>query len=635
MRKTYVSKIGRRVLLILVIMSSLITLTTTVLQLYWDYNRQFDDVRTRHTEVRQVYSSLIASSLWFYDVPSVEKRLQELNSLPKVDYLEVWFDGDVIISGEQPQGTNITNRFPLVYTDDTTKESKTVGELVVTSSSQDIYDYLIRQFFISLGLNAIRTTLVCSLLFLVFHHSINQRVMSIVRYLRQYYPRYHNTPLRIKQQHWTIEEKDELSWVAEEVNKLTRTFTKLYQSIKIEQEKLQDFTDVSSDWLWETNAEGKLRFCSGPMKQALEIDLETEPELAQIERLKHAKGLRKKLNKQQSFSLCEEKIEIHGQTRIFVFQAIARYSGQQFLGYRGTAINVTELKRAQVKLEKLNQSLEDTITKRTLDLQTSLAELKTTQERLVESEKLGALGGLVAGVAHEVNTPLGIAVTATTLVEDNLTNLNQKFDQQTLTSEQFTTASKTMGEGLAMLKSNLDRATTLVRDFKRTAVDQISEDRVEFNIQQVLRSLLISLSIETSKIPVTPTLTGDDTLMMDSFPGVLSQAMSNLILNSLRHAFEHSDILPQISISYRKVEHSIIIEYADNGSGVEPALHNKIFEPFYTTIRGMGGSGLGLNLVYNLVKKKLQGELAFNSNIQQGVRFTLTLPQHLQETTDT
>ncbi|MDN3612730.1 hypothetical protein QWZ16_24505 [Vibrio ostreicida] len=111
MRKTYVSKIGRRVLLILVIMSSLITLTTTVLQLYWDYNRQFDDVRTRHTEVRQVYSSLIASSLWFYDVPSVEKRLQELNSLPKVDYLEVWFDGDVIISGEQPQGTNITNRF--------------------------------------------------------------------------------------------------------------------------------------------------------------------------------------------------------------------------------------------------------------------------------------------------------------------------------------------------------------------------------------------------------------------------------------------------------------------------------------------------------------------------------------------
>ncbi|WP_407077033.1 hypothetical protein [Vibrio ostreicida] len=81
MRKTYVSKIGRRVLLILVIMSSLITLTTTVLQLYWDYNRQFDDVRTRHTEVRQVYSSLIASSLWFYDVPSVEKRLQELNSL--------------------------------------------------------------------------------------------------------------------------------------------------------------------------------------------------------------------------------------------------------------------------------------------------------------------------------------------------------------------------------------------------------------------------------------------------------------------------------------------------------------------------------------------------------------------------
>ncbi|WP_407077031.1 hypothetical protein [Vibrio ostreicida] len=116
------------------------------------------------------------------------------------------------------------------------------------------------------------------------------------------------------------------------------------------------------------------------MKQALEIDLETEPELAQIERLKHAKGLRKKLNKQQSFSLCEEKIEIHGQTRIFVFQAIARYSGQQFLGYRGTAINVTELKRAQVKLEKLNQSLEDTITKRTLDLQTSLAELKTPKK---------------------------------------------------------------------------------------------------------------------------------------------------------------------------------------------------------------------------------------------------------------
>ncbi|NOH71389.1 ATP-binding protein [Vibrio pectenicida] len=629
MSKRQVSRIGRRVLLILVVVSSIITLTTTGLQLYWDYDREFSDVESTHREIRQVYSGLLATSLWFYDIPSLQKRLEELTMLPKVDYLEVLLDGEVISSGTKPEGSHVTSEFNIKYLDQNTQLEAVVGELAVTSNSEKIYHFLIQQFFISLLLNTIRTFLVCSILFWVFHKSINSRVINIVKHLRHYSPRYTTTTLQMNDKHWTIEDRDELSWVADEINKLTCTFTKLYQSIKSEQEKLQDFTYVSSDWLWETDQTHNLSFCSDPMRIALGISGDQMPMVHKIEGFKKSSKLIEKLEQKKSFSMCQDEIEFDGKSYYFVFQAIAKHSDNTFIGFRGTAINVTELKQAQFELEKLNHTLEDTITARTQALQESLRELESTQEKLVESEKMAALGGLVAGVAHEVNTPLGIAVTATSLVEDSLNKLSSSFDNQTLTTTEFTSESQVMDKGLSMLKANLERASILIKDFKRTAVDQISENQSEFNVHQVLDTLLVSLSSETKKVSINIELTGDRDLTMDSLPGVLTQVMSNLVLNSIYHAFEKNIELASIVISYQQSEQQVIFIYQDNGQGIALDQQQKVFEPFYTTKRGSGGSGLGLTMVYNLVNQKLKGEIQLKSDFGQGVRYTITLPKSL------
>ncbi|MCX9476527.1 HAMP domain-containing histidine kinase, partial [Vibrio cholerae] len=159
---------------------------------------------------------------------------------------------------------------------------------------------------------------------------------------------------------------------------------------------------------------------------------------------------------------------------------------------------------------------------------------------LIESEKLAALGGLVAGVAHEVNTPLGIAVTASSVIIETTKELNDAFANQTLTSQQFSELMQRLNDTNTMLENNLNRAAKLIRDFKQTAVDQVSESRSQFSIYQVLSALIASLHPETRKIPVVPKLEGDERLMMNSLPGVLTQIVSNLVMNSINHAFSNT-----------------------------------------------------------------------------------------------
>jgi len=292
------------------------------------------------------------------------------------------------------------------------------------------------------------------------------------------------------------------------------------------------------------------------------------------------------------------------------------------------ALTLEQLRAAESSLKQYSDALESKVAERTLALSQSVEQLQQAQSQLIESEKLAALGGLVAGVAHEVNTPLGIAVTATSVLSETLDSLRQQFTAQTLTSQQFSDLLAQASDSTQMLVNNLQRAARLVRDFKQTAVDQVSEARSQFQVEQVLRALIASLHPETRKVPVEPLLECPSGLQMNSLPGVLTQVLANLILNSVRHAFA-DQAAPLIEIRLQEQGEQVLLDYRDNGCGVPESLRERIFEPFFTTKRGSGGSGLGLNIVYNLVTRKLGGKLEFSSQPGQGVHFRLSLPREL------
>lgn len=291
---------------------------------------------------------------------------------------------------------------------------------------------------------------------------------------------------------------------------------------------------------------------------------------------------------------------------------------------------LAQLRAAESSLKRHSDELEDKVSERTRALSASLRELESAKDQLIQSEKLAALGGLVAGIAHEVNTPLGIAVTVSSVLTDTLDELKHKFDTQSLTTADFERLVAHAIEGNGMLITNINRAAKLISDFKKTAVDQISETRCEFDVRSTLTALIASLHPETRRVPVTPRLDCPEGLEMRSLPGVLTQVVSNLIINSVRHAFAGVD-KPEILISVAQENDWIVLDYRDNGVGVPEALHQRIFEPFYTSSRGSGGSGLGLNIVFNLVSRKLRGRLNFTSAPGRGVHFCLCIPRVLED----
>ncbi|WP_159737859.1 PAS domain-containing sensor histidine kinase [Vibrio atypicus] len=622
------SRIGRRIILIMVLLSATVTLFTTLLQLFWDYKEQFNSIEQRQLEIRDVHAPLLAESLWSFDLTSLQQRLDGLVNLPRVAYLRINSDDYVFQAGDQVTESMIASTYPLLHKSPQTSVFERVGSIYVESNAQDVYDYLIRQFIYTLLLNMFRTLVVCSIVLMIFHKSINQRLFTIAQYLRTYNPRHPAKALQLPRYQWISENEDELDWLGDETNKITSSVSLLYQNIRQEQLRLNDFALISSDWLWETDENGYLIYCSESMQSALELNPDSKPHFLQVEALKDCHTLHGFLKRQGSFSKCEEQLTLHCINYYLMFQAHARFEQDNFLGFRGTAINITELKIAQLELEELNQNLEHTVAVRTMDLKQSMKQLQKAQDQLVEQEKLAALGGLVAGVAHEVNTPLGIAVTATSVIRDSNFELNHAFKNQTLTSTQFETVMTRINESTSMLEGNLNRAAKLIRDFKQTAVDQVSESRCQFNVNQVLDALIASLHPETRKVPVEPKLIGNAALQMNSLPGVLTQVISNLVLNSVNHAFDDTPNAT-INIEFMQSDENIIFIYRDNGVGVDSSLHHKIFEPFYTSKRNCGGSGLGLNLVFNLITQKLKGQLKFESTVGEGVCFTLTVPQNL------
>ena len=287
----------------------------------------------------------------------------------------------------------------------------------------------------------------------------------------------------------------------------------------------------------------------------------------------------------------------------------------------GRAVSANERADYEQRLIEANQTLEQKVIDRT-------AELEAAQEKLVESEKMAALGNLVAGIAHEVNTPLGIALTSVSNCKEELKNIYRDFENDELTEQGFKDFEAICSEGLNLAETSLMRAANLVQDFKRTSADQTSLEIEEIALDEYiprvcnpLKPMLRKEQIELS-IDVTPNL------VITTCPGIIAQLLTNLISNAQRHAFGPSvnNDVNRVSVSCSKNTKGIVISVQDNGKGIPEALHKKVFEPFYTTARDKGGTGLGLNILYNLVRQKFNGEIDLTSTLGEGTKVTVCIP---------
>jgi len=279
--------------------------------------------------------------------------------------------------------------------------------------------------------------------------------------------------------------------------------------------------------------------------------------------------------------------------------------------------------------ESLTAHLELRVESRTKELQDSLETLNKAQAQLIQSEKMAALGNLVSGVAHEVNTPLGNAITGGSIIVRETAQLLRQMEEGTLKKTTMEQKLNILNETSTLLLSSINQAANLIRSFKRISIDQSVEEKQDFNLYQYLEELLLTFHNKLKKIPVTAHLEGDRNLIIKSYPGVYAQIISNFIQNSLLHAFSPSTPDATITIRFEVDGENLVLTYTDNGAGMDENIKKIAFEPFTTTKRNAGGTGLGLNIVYNLITQKLLGNITLASELNKGAAFTLTLPLEL------
>lgn len=288
------------------------------------------------------------------------------------------------------------------------------------------------------------------------------------------------------------------------------------------------------------------------------------------------------------------------------------------------------LERARLIAE--NKAYQKSLEKQTIDLQREIKDRKKAERKLVQSEKMAALGDLVAGVAHEINTPIGIGVTGISYLQDTTNTFRRIFEQGEAKKSDLEKFLDDCQEACQVTLTNLNRAAQLITGFKQIAVDQTSDEKRSFNVKQYIKEILLSLHPRIKKTQHKITVDCPKKLVIDSFPGPFSQILTNLILNSLIHAFEE---IPagEITISVAVDDAAIALHYKDNGKGMSKEQLARIYDPFYTTKRGKGGTGLGMHLVFNLVTEKLGGDIECESAIDRGTFISITVPDVIPQKT--
>jgi len=284
---------------------------------------------------------------------------------------------------------------------------------------------------------------------------------------------------------------------------------------------------------------------------------------------------------------------------------------------------------ARMQADRKLRTTKELLEEQNAALNTALTQLQQAQGELVRQEKLASLGGLVAGVAHEINTPLGICVTATSHLVEELRLTREELANGEMTEDSLSNFFDIVDQSLRIMTTNTQRAAALVRSFKQVAVDQSSGDIRSFNLRNYLNEVLLSLQPKLKGRPVKVEVDCPHDMVLDSYPGAVSQIVTNMVVNSLVHGFEREQA-GNIAIRAALDGEMVSFTYTDDGAGMDKESLDKLFDPFFTTKRGSGGSGLGAHILFNLVTGALGGTVHVESAPGQGLRYALRFPRSMR-----
>ncbi|MCJ8312956.1 MAG: HAMP domain-containing histidine kinase [Saccharospirillaceae bacterium] len=293
--------------------------------------------------------------------------------------------------------------------------------------------------------------------------------------------------------------------------------------------------------------------------------------------------------------------------------------------------NNTEISRVSSTFNRIIAKIENLMIaseKKNNELSAAIEELNRMQSMLIESEKMASLGSLVAGVAHEINTPVGIGITATSMLIDETTKIKASMENKTLSSSSLIDAFKNIEKAAELTLNHLFRVSSLISNFKQVAVDQSIDNEREICLKQYVDEIHSSLlpRFKTSAVKFTTDI--NENIFLKINAGQLAQVLTNLIINAYIHAFDEYEIdNREISIQASQNEINTIINIKDNGKGMDQKAVKTVFEPFYTTKRNKGGTGLGTHIVFNIVHHKFGGIVICESVVAVGTNFIITIPR--------
>jgi len=324
----------------------------------------------------------------------------------------------------------------------------------------------------------------------------------------------------------------------------------------------------------------------------------------------------------QTIDLPVKVIPAWWQTRSFAAAAVL--TGLLLAAF-AMRLRLAFMRQQAAVLEALVASRTEELSHAKAHAEQSLAQLERAKDQLVEAEKMASLGALVAGVAHEINTPLGIAVTAASHLSDISKQAEVRLAEGLMTKGELKAWQQTVAEGNSLILGNLERAGRLVSSFKRVAVDQSSEERRHFELRGFLEEVRTALRPGFRRTSYALSIECSAGIQLDTFPGALFQILTNLVNNALLHAFEGRET-GHMTIAAHIDGNELELRFTDDGNGMPADVAARAFDPFFTTRRSAGGSGLGLHLVYNLVTQLLRGRIELRTSEGNGCEFLIRLP---------